>query len=150
MSTERAQTSAETSSSDGVTTTARSRLRKDFVTFASSSPATTTSGSSLPHPASTSVAFRVEGSEKPEPSTRAAVDLLAKWGQELPLVVVTSDEENVVKSFRNLDRVVVTNPGKLQVAELVWARSVLVTQDALELVQAKAAKDEPKAKGETS
>jgi large subunit ribosomal protein L4 len=73
-----------------------------------------------------------------EPSTRTAVELLAKWGQELPLVVVTKDEENVVKSFRNIDKVVVTTPGELEVAALVWARSVLVTQDALDLVKAKA------------
>jgi large subunit ribosomal protein L4 len=73
-----------------------------------------------------------------EPSTRAAVELLAKWGQELPLVVVTKDEQNVVKSFRNIEKVVVTTPGELEVAALVWARSVLVTEDALELVKAKA------------
>ena len=73
-----------------------------------------------------------------EPSTRAAVDLLAKWGNELPLVVVTKDEPNVAKSFRNLDKVVVVTPAELEVSALVWARSVLVTQDALEEVQVKA------------
>jgi large subunit ribosomal protein L4 len=80
----------------------------------------------------------LDGSGFSEPSARTAADLLAKWGNELPLVVVTSDEQNVAKSFRNLDRVVVTTPGELEVAALVWARSVLVTQDALELVQARA------------
>src|SRR4029077_17185789 len=89
------------------------------------------------------------GSTFPEPSTRAPVALLATWGKELPAVVVTSDEENVAKSFRNIDRVVVTTPGRLEVAALVWARSVLLTQDALELVEAKAANDS-KAKGESS
>src|SRR6266540_2703054 len=67
-----------------------------------------------------------------------AADLLAEWGQELPLVVVTNDEQNVARSFRNLDRVVVVKPGELEVAALVWARSVLVTEDALDLVKAKA------------
>jgi large subunit ribosomal protein L4 len=80
----------------------------------------------------------LDGSGFSEPSTKAAVALLAKWGQELPLVVITKDEPNVVKSFRNIDKVVVTNPGELEVAALVWARSVLVTEDALELVKAKA------------
>jgi len=80
----------------------------------------------------------LDGSGLAEPSTKAAVDLLAKWGQELPLVVVTKDEQNVAKSFRNLDKVVVVNPGQLEVAALVWAKSVLVTEDALELVKAKA------------
>jgi large subunit ribosomal protein L4 len=81
----------------------------------------------------------LDGSGFVEPSTRAAVELLATWGQELPLVVVTKDEQNVVKSFRNIDKVVVTNPGELEVAALVWARSVLVTEKALDLVKDKAA-----------
>ena len=92
----------------------------------------------------------LDGSTFSAPSTRDAVALLAKWGKELPAVVVTSDEENVAKSFRNIDRVVVTTPGQLEVAALVWARSVLVTQDALELVEAKAAKDDSKTKAESS
>jgi len=80
----------------------------------------------------------LDGSGFSEPSTRTAVDLVAKWGKELPLVVVTSDEQNVAKSFRNIDKVVVTTPGELEVAALVWAKSVLVTEGALELVKARA------------
>jgi large subunit ribosomal protein L4 len=80
----------------------------------------------------------LDGSGFKEPSTRTAVGLLAAWGPELPLVVVTDDEHNVSKSFRNLDRVVVVTPGELEVSALVWARSVLVTQDALEAVQGRA------------
>jgi len=57
---------------------------------------------------------------------------------ELPLVVVAKDEQNVLKSFSNIDKVVVTTPGELEVAALVWARSVLVTEDALDLVKDKA------------
>jgi large subunit ribosomal protein L4 len=80
----------------------------------------------------------IDASSFSEPSTRTAAGLVEKWGAELPLVVVTSDEQNVVKSFRNLDKVVVTTPGELEVAALVWARSVLVTEAALDLVNAKA------------
>jgi large subunit ribosomal protein L4 len=80
----------------------------------------------------------IDASSFSEPSTRTAAGMLDKWGKDLPLVVVASDEENVVKSFRNLDKVVVTSPGELEVAALVWARSVLVTEGALELVNAKA------------
>jgi large subunit ribosomal protein L4 len=80
----------------------------------------------------------LDGASFSEPSTRAAVDVLAAWGQETPVVVVTVDEENVSKSFRNIDRVVVTTPDKLEVSALLWARSVLVTQDALGQVQEKA------------
>jgi large subunit ribosomal protein L4 len=73
------------------------------------------------------------------PSTRRAADLLDGWGQDTPVVVVaTDDEENVVKSFRNLERVVVTAPSELEVAAVVWARSLLVTQDALDAVQGRA------------
>jgi large subunit ribosomal protein L4 len=80
----------------------------------------------------------LDGASFSEPSTRAAVDVLAAWGQETPVVVVTVDEANVSKSFRNIDRVVVTTPDKLEVSALLWARSVLVTQDALGQVQEKA------------
>ena len=80
----------------------------------------------------------LDGSAFSDPSTRTAADLLATWGNELPLVVVTKDEQNIVRSFRNIDRVVVVTPGELEVAALVWARSVLVTQDALELVEERA------------
>jgi large subunit ribosomal protein L4 len=78
----------------------------------------------------------LDGSGFSEPSTRKATEVLGGWGQEFPLVVVAGDEEkNVSKSFRNLDRAVVVTPSELEVAALVWARSVLVTQDALEAVQ---------------
>jgi large subunit ribosomal protein L4 len=74
-----------------------------------------------------------------EPSTRSAAALLAEWGQELPAVVVAAPEqEAVAKSFRNLDRVAVTSPGELEVAALAWARSLLVTEAALPLVQGRA------------
>jgi large subunit ribosomal protein L4 len=81
----------------------------------------------------------LDGSGFSEPSTRTAADLLDAWGQELPVVVVTgADEQNVARSFRNLDRAVVVTPSELEVAALVWARSVLVTQGALDAVQGRA------------
>ena len=74
-----------------------------------------------------------------EPSTRQAAELLADWGADLPTLVVTApDEQNVAKSFRNIDRVQVTVPGGLEVAQVVWARSLLVTEAALPLVQGRA------------
>lgn len=78
------------------------------------------------------------------PSTKRASDLLASWGKDAPVVVVaTEEDENVVKSFRNLERVVVTAPGELEVAAVVWARSLLVTQGALESVERRAAAQPP-------
>ena len=74
------------------------------------------------------------------PSTRQAAELLAAWGKDTPIVVVaTEDEEALIKSFRNLERVVVTSPSGLEVAAVVWARSLLVTEAALPLVQGRAA-----------
>jgi ribosomal protein L4 len=81
----------------------------------------------------------LDGSGFSEPSTRKAVDLLGSWGKELPLVVITGAEEQAVaKSFRNVERAAVVTPAELEVAALVWARSVLVTQDALADVQGRA------------
>jgi len=81
----------------------------------------------------------LDGSGFSEPSTRRATELVSDWGKDLPLVVVASaEEQNVTKSFRNLARAVVVTPAELEVAALVWARSVLVTQDALEAVKGRA------------
>ena len=44
----------------------------------------------------------------------------------------------MAKSFRNLDRVLVTVPSELEVTQVVWARSMVVTQAALDAVQGRA------------
>ena len=81
----------------------------------------------------------LDGAGFGEPSTRQAADLLSAWGQEVPTVVISdANEEALHKSFRNLDRVVVTVPGEVEVAQVVWARSLLVTQAALEELQGRA------------
>jgi large subunit ribosomal protein L4 len=81
----------------------------------------------------------LDGSGFDAPSTRKALEVLEGWEQERPTVVVaTDDEETLVKSFRNLDRVLVTDPAQLEVAGVVWARSVLVTEAALPFVLARA------------
>jgi large subunit ribosomal protein L4 len=73
------------------------------------------------------------------PSTKAAAELLSGWGKELPVVLIANDEqETLVKSFRNLERVLITTPEELEVSEVVWARSLLVTEAALPLVQTRA------------
>jgi large subunit ribosomal protein L4 len=81
----------------------------------------------------------VDGSAWEQPSTRTAVALVDAWGKERPLVVVTGDDEaNLAKSFRNLERVAVVSPGELEVAAVVWARSLLVSQGALQALEARA------------
>jgi len=74
------------------------------------------------------------------PSTKQAKALVEGWGKELPLLVVAHEDETVlVKSFRNLERVLVTVPAELEVAAVVWARSVLVSETALPLVEGRVA-----------
>jgi large subunit ribosomal protein L4 len=73
------------------------------------------------------------------PSTKRAVELLEGWSQATPTVVVaTEDEEMLIKSFRNLQGVLVTVPAELEVAHVVWARSLVVTEAALPLIEGRA------------
>ena len=73
------------------------------------------------------------------PSTKQGQALVEAWGQRTPLVIVaTEGEVNLVKSFRNLQRVVVLEPSELEVGAVVWARSLLVTETALPLVEGRA------------
>ena len=69
---------------------------------------------------------------------RKAAELIAGWGERPTLVVLAEDEELLVKSFRNLEKVLVTVPAELEVASLVWARSVLISEAALPLVLGRA------------
>jgi large subunit ribosomal protein L4 len=78
----------------------------------------------------------LDGAGFKEPSTKQAAALIGSWGSELPTVVIAQPEEEALgKSFRNLERVVVVEPAELEVGALVWARSVLASQSALERVQ---------------
>jgi large subunit ribosomal protein L4 len=73
------------------------------------------------------------------PSTKQAKTLVETWGQSSPLVIVaTEGETNLVKSFRNLGKIAIVAPSELDVAAVVWARSLLVTEGALEAVQGRA------------
>ena len=82
----------------------------------------------------------IAGDSFEAPSTKQAVELLGDWGQDAPTVIVaTEDEVTLIKSFRNLPRVLVTVPAELEVAHVVWARSLMVSEAALPLVQGRAA-----------
>jgi large subunit ribosomal protein L4 len=84
----------------------------------------------------------LDGSKFETASTKAALALLESWGQSTPTVLILTEEEVTLgKSFRNLDRVLITVPHEVEVAEIVWARSLLVSEAALPLVQARAAKE---------
>ena len=81
----------------------------------------------------------IAGDSFDAPSTKRAAEVLQGWGQDAPTVVVAGeDEEALIKSFRNLPRVLVTVPAELEVAHVVWARSLVVSEAALPLVQGRA------------
>jgi len=78
----------------------------------------------------------VDAAQFEAPSTKAARALVEAWGAQAPLVVVAlAEEEGLWKSVRNLERVAVVSPSELEVSAVVWARSLLVTEGALPLVQ---------------
>jgi large subunit ribosomal protein L4 len=71
-----------------------------------------------------------------EPSTKEAASFVSAWGAQPPLLVVCQPDEDVLaKSFRNLQRVRVVEPSELEVGALVWARSLLASEAALERIQ---------------
>jgi large subunit ribosomal protein L4 len=75
------------------------------------------------------------------PSTKAGASFLATFGKELPIVIVAADdEEAAIKSFRNLSRVAISAPEDLEVSAVVWARTLLVSEKALPMVEARAGK----------
>jgi large subunit ribosomal protein L4 len=78
----------------------------------------------------------VDAAKIDEPKTARAVELLAGWRTERPLVVVVQrGEDALVRSFRNLERTHVVETGELEVADLVWARSLIVSKAALALLE---------------
>ena len=80
----------------------------------------------------------LDGSGFDAPSTKQAAQLLSGWGERPTLAVMTEDEELLVKSFRNLDKVLIVTPAELEVASLVWARSVLISEAAMPAVLGRA------------
>jgi len=71
------------------------------------------------------------------PRTKEAIALIARWRDDRPLVVVVDPaEESAALSFRNLPRCRVFTPGEVEVVDLLWARSLLVSASALESVTA--------------
>jgi large subunit ribosomal protein L4 len=81
----------------------------------------------------------LDGSGFEAPSTKQAKGLVESWGKDLPLLIVaTEEEETLIKSFRNLPKSLVTVPSELEVATIVWARSVLISEAALPLVEGRA------------
>jgi large subunit ribosomal protein L4 len=92
----------------------------------------------LSHHAAEGTLAILDGSGFESPSTKQAAEVLVGFGQRPTLVVVTEDEELLIKSFRNLEKVLVVTPAELEVASLVWARSLVISEAALPLVLGRA------------
>jgi large subunit ribosomal protein L4 len=83
-----------------------------------------------------------------EPSTRQAAGLIADWaGDRSVLVVLAEEQARVTLSFRNLPRVSVLPAAGVGVADVVGAARLLVTEEALEQLTARAKGE--RAAGET-
>jgi large subunit ribosomal protein L4 len=67
-----------------------------------------------------------------QPRTKDAVALLSPWRSQRPcLVLVTNDEEPAALSFRNLERTDVIAAHEVDVADLLRARTLVVSKGAL-------------------
>lgn len=79
-----------------------------------------------------------------EPSTGDAFDNLQDWNEKGTVVVVTAGESdvNTAKSFRNIGRVRAVLPSNaIGVYELTAAQNVVISEDALEAINALASTD---------
>ncbi|MBA2523622.1 MAG: 50S ribosomal protein L4 [Solirubrobacterales bacterium] len=73
-----------------------------------------------------------------EPATKQAAEGLAKWGGRKPaLVVITGDEAAAAKSYRNLPNVSVVSAEGVGVAEIIGHRSIVASEGALEVLEAR-------------
>jgi large subunit ribosomal protein L4 len=78
----------------------------------------------------------LSGVDFAEPSTRRAADILASSGLARPvLVLLASDELSVFLSFRNLAGVRALAVGDTEVQDYMWAKSLLLTEAALECLE---------------
>jgi large subunit ribosomal protein L4 len=81
----------------------------------------------------------LDGSAYTEPSTKQAAEALTKWGGAEPvLLVLGAEEEAAAKSFRNLPQVSVLPASAAGVADLIGHRSLIVSQAALPVLEARA------------
>lgn len=78
------------------------------------------------------------------PSTKQAAELLESWGAPLPTLAILTDEEAAAgKSFRNLAHAEAMPVEDAGVADIVGAASLLVSEAALQSLQARAGAESP-------
>jgi large subunit ribosomal protein L4 len=70
------------------------------------------------------------------PSTKTAAQALAKWGAKNPtLLILTAEETNVMKSFRNIPRTTVLEVGATGVADVIGAAAIVISESALKVLE---------------
>jgi large subunit ribosomal protein L4 len=75
-----------------------------------------------------------------KPATKLASDGLAKWGGDMPaLIIISGEEEAAAKSYRNLPRISVVSAHGVGVAEIIGHRSIVASEEALAVLEARAA-----------
>jgi large subunit ribosomal protein L4 len=79
----------------------------------------------------------VDASQFDSPSTKQALAMVGELTRPIVLVC-TEDEVGLAKSFRNLERIAVVQPSELEIGAVVWARSLLVTETALPVIEGRA------------
>jgi len=81
----------------------------------------------------------LDGSAYSEPSTKQAAEALAKWGGDVPvLILLDAEEAAAAKSFRNIPQVTVMPASAAGVADVIGHRSLIVSQAALPVLEARA------------
>jgi large subunit ribosomal protein L4 len=81
----------------------------------------------------------LDGSTFSDPATKEAATALRKWGADLPtLVVISSEEDSVAKSFRNIEGVTVAQASAAGVADVLGATSLVITETALDELKGRA------------
>jgi large subunit ribosomal protein L4 len=70
------------------------------------------------------------------PSTKTAAQALQKWAAKAPtLVILTAEETNAMKSFRNIPRTHVLEVGATGVADVIGAASIVISEQALKALE---------------
>jgi large subunit ribosomal protein L4 len=76
-----------------------------------------------------------------KPSTKAGLSLLSSWDRKgATLLVLTDEQEFVSRSFRNLEKTRVLPVSQVGVADLIRAANLVLSQDALDAVTARASR----------
>jgi large subunit ribosomal protein L4 len=94
--------------------------------------------------------FGVDAGGFDAPSTKAAAGLLEERRSGSTLIVLTEEEANAAKSFRNLEGVVVLNAENAGVADIVRPATLVASQAAVDALTARATRDRVRGEDEVA